>query len=552
DVLAQSGCLPRDAVGRRTIYEVTNGTGSWGRELPPGGLMAGLTPGKAPPDGDSDGMPDAWERERGLDPADPKDALKTVPAGASPGDRHKGYTYIEYYVNELADLKVAAAMARARLDRTPPAEPPKPEYMKPSRPVAELVADVTMQNAKIKQTETNKTFRAIWLLSRMDPRETAPAVAPLVADLDAAMKAGDKRKACFVAWALGVLGPGADAKAVVPALMKALEHDWKSANTKWQFCPHGFIAWALGRYGPAAADAVPLLARTMHGADSWARQPASWALAEIGAKSAPASAELVKALERAEGLAWGASAYGGGTRHHAARALAGIGKPAVPRLTEVLDGGSEAARRGAAMALGRMGTDAAEAVPALVKALGSRDPVVRGEVALAISKTGPGAGGAASALAGLLKDGDYGVRANAARALGDCGPAAASAVPALKAALKDESREVRYAAFVALGKVGPAAVPALTEVLGNEDDAWNRARAARALCAIGPGAAPAIDALVKALGAKGTETRREAVWALAAIGPAAKKAAADVKRAASDPDYVVRYAAGELLKKLGK
>jgi HEAT repeat protein len=440
-------------------------------------------------------------------------------------------------------------MTRARLDRSPPAEPPKPDYVKSSRPVAELVAEITAQNAEIKQTEINATFRAIWTLSRMDPGEAAPAVAPLVADLDAAINAGDKRKACFVAWALGALGPGAGAKTVVPALMKALEHDWNSTNTKWQFCPHGFVAWSLGRYGPAAAAAVPLLARTMHGKDLWARQPASWALAEIGTKSAPAAAELIKALDHAEGIAWSASAYGGGCRYHAARALAAIGKPVVPELIKVLSGGSEAARRGAAMALARMGAGAGEAVPALIEALGAKEPVTRGEVALALASVAPSNADAVSALCGSLKDADYGVRTHAAGALGACGQAAKSAVPALKAALKDERREVRYAAFTALGKIGAAAVPALVEALGEEGDSWNRARAARALCAIGPEAGPATDALVGALGAEDAETRREAAWALAAIGPGAEKAAAALGRAKADPDYLVRYAAAAALKR---
>jgi len=66
-------------------------------------FMKGLTPGKAPVDTDDDGMPDKWEKAHGLDPKNPKDANKIVPAGASKGNRHRGYTYIEYYINELAD-----------------------------------------------------------------------------------------------------------------------------------------------------------------------------------------------------------------------------------------------------------------------------------------------------------------------------------------------------------------------------------------------------------------------------------------------------------------
>jgi hypothetical protein len=51
-------------------------------------------------------MPDAWEQLHGLDPKDPADATKRMPAGKSRNDRHQGYTYIEFYLNELADSLV--------------------------------------------------------------------------------------------------------------------------------------------------------------------------------------------------------------------------------------------------------------------------------------------------------------------------------------------------------------------------------------------------------------------------------------------------------------
>jgi pectate lyase len=112
-VLAHAGCLPRDAVTRRTVEETRAGTGIWGRHDPRGGLMEGLTPADAPPDADNDGMPDEWERTHGLDPKDPADAYRTVPAGASRDDRHKGYTYIEFYVNDRADDLIRQAIAQA-------------------------------------------------------------------------------------------------------------------------------------------------------------------------------------------------------------------------------------------------------------------------------------------------------------------------------------------------------------------------------------------------------------------------------------------------------
>jgi hypothetical protein len=114
DVLAHAGCLPRDAVSKRTIEEVRNGTGQWDRHDPKGGLMAGLTPGKARKDSDNDGMPDEWEQAHKLNPADPADANKVVRAGASKDDRHKGYTFIEFYINELADRLIADAIARTK------------------------------------------------------------------------------------------------------------------------------------------------------------------------------------------------------------------------------------------------------------------------------------------------------------------------------------------------------------------------------------------------------------------------------------------------------
>lgn len=106
-VLGKAGCWPRDRVTKRTIDEVRKKAGSWGRnaelKVTDEWFMEALQVGKAPVDSDGDGMPDAWEKMRGLDPNDARDATKVVPAGASKGDRHRGYTYVEFYINELAE-----------------------------------------------------------------------------------------------------------------------------------------------------------------------------------------------------------------------------------------------------------------------------------------------------------------------------------------------------------------------------------------------------------------------------------------------------------------
>ncbi len=120
-VTEYAGCFPRDRVTRRTVQEVRLGTGKWGRDAPTAPtdkwFMKGLTVTKAPKDFDGDGMPDAWEKSHGLSANDPADANKIVPKGTSAGDRHAGYTFIEFYVNELADALVAAPLTRRRAGR---------------------------------------------------------------------------------------------------------------------------------------------------------------------------------------------------------------------------------------------------------------------------------------------------------------------------------------------------------------------------------------------------------------------------------------------------
>lgn len=106
-VLSKAGCWPRDRMTIRTIHEVKTKSGAWGRNAPleptDAWFLEGLAPSKASTDTDGDGLPDAWEKSHGLDSTTPADASKTVATGESKNDRHMGYKYIEYYINELAD-----------------------------------------------------------------------------------------------------------------------------------------------------------------------------------------------------------------------------------------------------------------------------------------------------------------------------------------------------------------------------------------------------------------------------------------------------------------
>jgi pectate lyase len=93
-VLARAGAWPRDLVNQWAVDETRTRTGSWGNRRP-ADWMTGLTPGTPPPDTDNDGMPNAWETARGLNPANGADHSTMMPSG---------YTAIEEYINERAAI----------------------------------------------------------------------------------------------------------------------------------------------------------------------------------------------------------------------------------------------------------------------------------------------------------------------------------------------------------------------------------------------------------------------------------------------------------------
>jgi autotransporter-associated beta strand protein len=99
-VVAKVGAsLVRDSIDQRLISDLVNQTGSILTDpatRPPGyGTIAG---GAAPLDTDQDGMPDAWETARGLNPNNATDRNNLAPSG---------YTRVEEYLNDLMTARNA-------------------------------------------------------------------------------------------------------------------------------------------------------------------------------------------------------------------------------------------------------------------------------------------------------------------------------------------------------------------------------------------------------------------------------------------------------------
>jgi pectate lyase len=107
DVLAGAGArVPAtDPIDARILGEVASGTGRIIDDPEEVGGWPMLDPGTPRDDSDHDGMPDAWETERGLDPANDD----------SGADRNgDGYTNIEEYINGLMDRHGLQAVGRQR------------------------------------------------------------------------------------------------------------------------------------------------------------------------------------------------------------------------------------------------------------------------------------------------------------------------------------------------------------------------------------------------------------------------------------------------------
>jgi len=214
-------------------------------------------------------------------------------------------------------------------------------------------------------------------------------------------------------------------------------------------------------------------------------------------------------------------------------------KPAVPRLTEIVQNDPVMSVRGeAAKALGNIGPAAAPAVPALITfLLDKAGGLERAYAATALGNIQAQADESVEALAEVVAHDDQPVvRQLSARALGEFKDKATPAVPVLIEAIRKGNKDLRDAACDGLAQVpaAPRDVPALMAML-TDDISAARAAAAKALVGAGDESVGAVPGLIKMLQDSDERCRITAVRSLGSLGKTAKSALPSLKLLVKDP-----------------
>ena len=383
--------------------------------------------------------------------------------------------------------------------------------------------------AALKSADEPARLKAIDQLGKQGEK-AAEAGAPLTALL------GDKSVAvrAHAATALGEIGNSA--KSAAPALVELLKDADETVRRQ--------AVKALVEIRPGPQVMMPLFEKIMEGSDPTAQMRILHAVADAGEAAVPG---LIRALKNEKVEYW------------ACIVLRDIGPPAkaaVPALIEALKSPRPDVRREAVLALGAMDDAALPAVPQIAAALGdehagtaatfvlgqlgkipadaeakirentkSDDKTLASVSLWALARVHPEdkelRRETAEKLIENLKDKDPFVRVAAARALAALPPAPEIMLPIFEKMLKDTDDATAQYALDALASLGPKAVPRLIDLLQHKEI---RVQVVYVLGQIGPGAAPAVDALAKLIGDEDKNLSTEAVLALGKIGPDAKGA----------------------------
>jgi HEAT repeat protein len=267
----------------------------------------------------------------------------------------------------------------------------------------------------------------------------------------------------------------------------------------------------------------------------------------------------------------------GNNQHLAAHLLAKLAPDSLPAVRKAAASENPRIRLGAARALGSLKPLPTADLPLLLAL--ARDPhkEVRRAAVYALGPTGSASPPILKALSAALDDPD--TAHAAAEALGQIGPAAAPALPLLEKQLKSAEPLDRVALAGAIWRINSKSrlvFPILTEILkdtrmqeggyyastkmveGKRIQVTRPIRepvamlAVRALGEMGPAAAPAVPALLKAARGDNEALTGSVIHALGRIGPAAREAvpflseqAASERPFSAEADYALRHIAPE-------
>jgi HEAT repeat protein len=384
---------------------------------------------------------------------------------------------------------------------------------------------------------------------------------------------------------------GADAKPAIPTLCKLLaDRDAKVRRES---------VLAVAKIDPRDNKVIAALVLLRKDADSEVRRHAIRVLGMAGASAAPILAEVLTDSE-------------GEVRLTAVAALGRLGAAGVPALRSALQHKDVQVRRLAVLTLGHLGPDVPETITGLIEATRDRDHLTRRLAVSLLDHPGRETPQVVPILAKALSDEDADVRWTAAFVLEQLAASAKEAVPALSQALTDQERDVRRRALFALRALGPeahSATSAITKMLVEGDDlhaeaalallriavdpvaafvetlqsarGMGRSAAENALIQLGARSVPVltkltkpeneldvrrsairclgridgqaettVPILVRLLHDKKLRIRLDAIFALGALGPQAKKAIAPLRKIAEDGLDLARDEAARALRQI--
>ncbi len=411
-------------------------------------------------------------------------------------------------------------------------------------------------------------------------RDAADALGELPADsrdavqaLTDALKDSDSRVRRSAALSLGKIGP--KASRAVPDLIKSLE-DVDPVVIQSS-------AEALGQIGSRASRAVPSLTLLLSHKDIRIRDSAAVALGLLGGRASKSTSALAKALvdsdpvvraSAAQSLGQMGSKASGETRQliqllndedpevrrSASVAISKIGKSAYEPLAGALNSGNPIFLQSVVETFGQIGQPAA---PVLIDRLNDeRAPLIaRRYAALALSRIGSEDKKVIAALEERLGDDNAEIRMSATESLGKIGSGAASTTDRLIALSQDHNENplVREYAIIALSRIAPndqAVVTALIDAVGDGNPQISSAAIA-AMITIGDSTLSKnadsrnIENLIRQLEANDPRVAESAATELGLIGPAADAAIPALIGVVEHSDQDLRQTALVALQRIG-